>query len=93
MNSAEFPKDKSTQKILMYLVDKSFNSIHALSCVADIARATGYNPRTVQSRLQKLIDTQVLKVTDSYPREGRTMVSIYQINRPATSAIIQNVES
>jgi hypothetical protein len=84
------PCDASTQKILKYLVDKSFNSVHVLSCVADIARAIGQNPRTVQSRLQQLIDYQVVKIVDTYPREGRSMVSVYQLNRPATSQIVVN---
>jgi predicted ArsR family transcriptional regulator len=88
------PTDQSSQKIMRYLVDQSFNSVHVLSCVADIARAIGHNPRTVSNRMQQLIDTNAIKVVDSYPREGRTMVAVYQINRPAASHIINpNVEA
>lgn len=79
-------RDTLSSRILDYLQKKTFLDDHVLTCVADIARHVGQNPRTVQHRLKALIDTEVLSVVDSYPRIGRPMIFVYKINTTQTQS-------
>lgn len=78
--------DVLSTRIVDYLKTKSFgpsptnDETYVLTCVADIARHVGQNPRTVQHRLRTLIDNQTLQVIDYYPRIGRSQIFVYKIN-------------
>lgn len=85
--------DESTKKIINYLNTNTFGADYVLTCVADIARAVGHNPRTVQIRLEKLIEDKIVTVEDCYPRSGRAMVFVYSIDRPKASKLVHRWES
>lgn len=80
--------DEPTKKIITYLSSQTFGQQYVLTCIADIARSVGYNPRTVQSRLDKLIENEIVTVQDCYPRTGRPMVFVYLIDRPRALAFV-----
>jgi hypothetical protein len=80
--------DEPTKNILIYFSNHTFGSNYVLTCIADIARVVGNNPRTVQSRLKKLMDQKIISIEDCYPRTGRPMVFVYSLNRPLASELL-----
>ena len=60
-------------------VDKDLQGWMTMTSYSSIARATNCNPRTVQSKIKKLVEAEHLEVVDVYPKDHRTLVSIYRI--------------
>jgi DNA-binding Lrp family transcriptional regulator len=79
--------DEATKNILLYFNKNTFGTNYVLTCIADIARAVGNNPRTIQSRLKKLMEDKVITIEDCYPRTGRAMAFVYHLDRSKASAL------
>lgn len=60
-------------------VDKDLQGWMTLTSYSSIARAINCNPRTVQSKIKKLVEAEHLEVVDIYPKDHRTLVSIYRV--------------
>lgn len=72
--------DDCLQRILHYMRSIAFNGDLVLTCVADISRNIGQNPRTVLARINHLLDSGDLQDIDHYPRVGRSMVNVYRLS-------------
>lgn len=82
--------DPCSSKILNSLVKDSFyadlnhrdEDLCGWLCIASyssLARITGFNPVTVQKRIEAMIEKGIMEIVDVYPRTGRQLVSIYRV--------------
>lgn len=60
-------------------VDPHLSGWMTLTSFSSIARSVGCNPRTVQSKIKKLVEDEQLEIVEVYPKDHRTLVSIYRI--------------
>jgi hypothetical protein len=82
--------DRYSNAILNFLVESAFyfssshndphlNGWMTLTSYSSIARSVGCNPRTVQSKIKTMVEKEQLEVVEVYPKDHRTLVSIYRV--------------
>lgn len=82
--------DRYSNAILNFLVENAFyfnssdsdphlNGWMTLTSYSSIARSVGCNPRTVQSKIKAMVEKEHLEVVEVYPKDHRTLVSIYRV--------------